>query len=235
MRILIVDDEPLARSRLQRLLAQLPAYQCIAEAGNAAQAQQLIQELQPDLVLLDIGMPGQDGISLGSDILSLPIPPAVIFITAHPQHALDAYRASPVDYLLKPVSLDRLHQALQKAGLSTRAHAERQATDATICYLQAGIKRQLSLKQIYYFIAEDKYVRMVFAQGEALIEQSLVQLEQQFPEQLVRVHRSTLINKDYLGRYYTSHGKHWIELTVNAIKLEVSRRAIAAIKHCLLQ
>lgn len=234
MRILIVDDEPLARARLKRLLAQLPEHQCVAEAENAAQAMQHIKQLQPDLVLLDIAMPGQDGISLGTDILQLAVPPAIIFVTAHPQHALDAYQASPVGYLLKPVAAEALHAALQKAGTLTRAHLERKSTAAKLNYLQAGIKRQLALDDIYYFTADDKYVRMVFNQGEALIEQSLVQLQQQFPQQLLRIHRRTLINKAYFARLLSQEGRHWVLLNGCEDKLEVSRREVAALRHHLL-
>lgn len=234
MRILIVDDEPLARARLTRLLAQLPEHQCVAEAENATQAMQQIKQLQPDLVLLDIAMPGQDGISLGTDILQLAVPPAVIFVTAHPQHALDAYQASPVGYLLKPVAAAALQTALQKAGTLTRAHLERKSSAAKLSYLQAGIKRQLALDDIYYFTADDKYVRMVFNQGEALIEQSLVQLQQQFPQQLLRIHRRTLINKAYFARLLSQEGRHWVLLKGCDDKLEVSRREVAALRHHLL-
>ncbi|MEH8018706.1 LytTR family DNA-binding domain-containing protein [Rheinheimera muenzenbergensis] len=234
MRILIVDDEPLARARLKRLLAQLPEHQCVAEAENASQALQQIKQLQPDLVLLDIAMPEQDGISLGTEILQLAVPPAVIFVTAHPQHALDAYQASPVGYLLKPVAAEALQTALQKAGTLTRAHLEKKTVVAKLTYLQAGVKRQLALDDIFYFTADDKYVRMVFKQGEALIEQSLVQLQQQFPQLLVRIHRRTLINKAYFARLLSQDGRHWVLLNGCDDKLEVSRREVASLRDSLM-
>ncbi|MBU1312185.1 MAG: LytTR family DNA-binding domain-containing protein [Gammaproteobacteria bacterium] len=234
MRILIVDDEPLARARLKRLLAQLPEHQCVAEAENASQALQQIKQLQPDLVLLDIAMPEQDGISLGTDILQLAVPPAVIFVTAHPQHALDAYQASPVGYLLKPVAAEALQNALQKAGTLTRAHLEKKTTEPKLSYVLGGVKRQLALSDIYYFTADDKYVRMVFKQGEALIEQSLVQLQQQFPQLLLRIHRRTLINKAYFARLLSQDGRHWVLLTGCADKLEVSRREVATLRDSLM-
>ncbi|HEY0921029.1 LytTR family DNA-binding domain-containing protein [Rheinheimera pacifica] len=230
MKVLIVDDEPLARARLQRLLAQQAGYQCIGEAENAAQAMQLIHNLQPDLLLLDIAMPGADGISLATDILALATPPAVIFVTAHPQHALDAYRASPADYLLKPVSPERLAQALQRLGTQTRAHLERKSTEPKLSYIQAGIKRQIALKDVLYFSAEDKYVRMVFSKGEAIIEQSLVQLQQLYPDNLLRIHRSTMINKAHFQRLISANGKHWVVLAGRGEKLEVSRREVANIR-----
>jgi two-component system, LytTR family, response regulator AlgR len=233
MKVLIVDDEPLARARLQRLLAQQPGYQCIGEAENAEQAMHLINTLQPDLLLLDIAMPGTGGISLATDVLALPTPPAVIFVTAHPQHALDAYAASPADYILKPVSPERLSQALQRLGTHTRAHIERKISEPKIGYTQAGVKRQLELKDALFFSAEDKYVRMVFSSGEALIEQSLVQLLQLYPEQLLRIHRSTLINKAHLARLVSVQGKHWVVLHGWHKKLEVSRREVTNIRRCI--
>jgi len=233
MKVLIVDDEPLARARLQRLLTQQAGYQCVGEAGTAAQAMQLIHTLQPDLLLLDIAMPGSDGIALATEVLTLTTPPAVIFVTAHPQHALDAYQASPADYLLKPVSPERLAQALQRLGTQTRAHLERKSSGPKLSYIQAGIRRQIELKDVLYFNAEDKYVRMVFSKGEAIIEQSLVQLQQLYPDQLLRIHRSTMINKAYFQRLISANGKHWVVLAGRNEKLEVSRREVANIRSNL--
>lgn len=230
MNVLIVDDEPLARARLQRLLAQQAGYHCVGEAENATQAMQLIHTLQPDLLLLDIAMPGSDGIALATAILALATPPAVIFVTAHPQHALDAYQAGPADYLLKPVSPERLAQALQRLGMQTRAHLERKSAEPKLSYVQAGIKRQVDLKDVHYFNAEDKYVRMVFAKGDAIIEQSLVQLVQLFPDKLLRIHRSTVINKAYFQRLISTNGKHWVVLCGRTERLEVSRREVANIR-----
>jgi len=230
MNVLIVDDEPLARARLQRLLAQQVGYHCVGEAENATQAMQLIHTLQPDLLLLDISMPGADGIALATDILALTTPPAVIFVTAHPQHALDAYQAGPADYLLKPVSPERLAQALQRLGTQTRAHLERKIAAPKLSYIQAGIKLQVDLKDVLYFSAEDKYVRMVFGKGEAIIEQSLVQLQQLFPDNLLRIHRSTVINKAYFQRLISTNGKHWVVLAGCSEKLEVSRREVVNIR-----
>lgn len=230
MKVLIVDDEPLARARLQRLLSQQSGFSCVGEAATAEQALTLIHSLQPDLLLLDIAMPGHDGISLATEILKLPTPPAVIFVTAHPQHALEAYNASPADYVLKPVSPERLRQALDRVGTQTRAHLERKIVEPKLSYVLAGVRRQLELKDVLFFSAEDKYVRMVFQTGEAVIEQSLVQLLQLYPEQLLRIHRSTLINKAYLSRLVSSQGKHWVVLNSWSEKLEVSRREVVNIR-----
>ncbi|MBU2112271.1 MAG: LytTR family DNA-binding domain-containing protein [Gammaproteobacteria bacterium] len=234
MRVLIVDDEPLARARLQRLLSQLDGYNCVGEAANAEQAKLLIGSLQPDLLLLDIAMQGQDGIALAKELLQCPTPPAVIFVTAHPQHALDAYSAGPVDYLLKPVSAERLKDALQRAGATTRAHLERHQIEPKLSYTLAGVTRQLAIKDVMYFAAEDKYVRVYAKGAEALIEYSLTQLEQQFSQHLLRIHRRFLINKSYFAALHTNvEGNHCITLIDCDIKLQVSRRALPTIKSAL--
>lgn len=234
MKVLIVDDEPLARSRLRRLLAQLNQFQVVGEASDSMTALQLLHSQQPDILLLDIAMPGCNGIDFATELLSLPTPPAVIFVTAHPEHALDAYQAAPADYLLKPVSVERLQQALEKVGLRTKAHVERQkSAEPSIIYTQAGVKRQLVLKDVLFFSAEDKYVRMVHKGGEAIIEQSLVQLLQQYPQYLLRIHRSTLINKMYLDRLMSANNKHWVRLHGLDDRLEVSRREVANIRSCI--
>lgn len=234
MKVLIVDDESLARARLRRLLAAHSEFECVGEAGNAQQALRAIAELQPDLLLLDIAMPGQNGLSLAMELLKLPTPPAVIFVTAHPQHALDAYAACPADYLLKPVAAERLAQALQRLGTQTRAHVERKLIEPKLNYVLAGIKRQLDLKDVQYFKAEDKYVKAVLKSGDAIIEHSLAQLLEQYPEQLVRIHRSTLVNKTCLARMYTASGKHFVLLTDGETKLEVSRREMANLRKAFV-
>lgn len=235
MRILIVDDEPLARSRLKRLLGQFAEHQCVAEAENASEAMEQIHKLQPDLVLLDIAMPGQDGISLGCQIRQLPVPPAVVFVTAHPQHALDAYQASPADYLLKPVSADSVGLALKKVGALTRAHLDKTSNNEVLISYQLGNQqRQTKLSDVYYFCADQKYTRMVFAKGSALLDFSLTQLEQHYPQLLLRIHRNCLINRDRFRSLLTlPGGSHYIVLDGIDEKLEVSRRALPAVKQQL--
>jgi two-component system response regulator AlgR len=234
MKLLIVDDEPLARARLRRLLAAHSNFDCVGEAATAAEAMQLIGTLQPDLLLLDIAMPGEDGIALATKIAALPIPPAVIFVTAHPQHALTAYQAGPADYLLKPVSPQRLADALLRLGTHTRAHAERKTAEPKLCFTQAGVKRQIELKDAIYFCAEDKYVRMVHTAGEALLEQSLSQLLDDYPQQLIRIHRRTVINKAYFARLLSNNGKHWVILNGCSDKLEVSRREVSRLRQSIM-
>lgn len=234
MRVLIIDDEPLARARLRRLLLSHPDYLCVGEAENAAQALTMIAELTPDLLLLDIAMPDGNGISLASKVLTLTTPPAVIFVTAHPEHALEAYQAAPADYLLKPVSAERLSAALQRLGATTRAHLERKQVADKLSYTLAGVTRQLAVRDILYCVADDKYVRVILTNGDALLDVSLNQLEQQFSQQLLRIHRKILINKYYFDALHASaDGKHYLTLRQLNDKLDVSRRALPAIKAAL--
>ncbi|WP_213996728.1 LytTR family DNA-binding domain-containing protein [Arsukibacterium sp.] len=235
MKVLIVDDEPLARARLKRLLAAVAEFSCVGEAQNSQQALAMYQQLQPDVLLLDIAMPGGDGLELAAKLASEPLPPAIIFVTAHPQHALDAYQVCPADYILKPVSAERLTTALARLGNRTRAHLERApAKDQVISYQLGSATRQISLSKVQYFSADSKYVRMVFAEGEALLEHTLSQLQQRFPEQLVRIHRSTLINKQYFSALRAApDGRHYIELTGLDDRLEVSRRALSQVRQAL--
>ncbi len=230
MRILIVDDEPLARARLRRLIAEYRDYSCVGEADTAQHAFEMVAKLQPDILLLDIAMPQQNGISLGKQILTLPTPPAIIYVTAHPEFALDAYQASPADYVLKPVSSQRLLSALERVGVQTKAHIEKKHQEAKFSFVQGGITRQIAMKDILYFIAEDKYVRMVYIDGEVLLEQSLTHLEQIKPNLFIRVHRKTLVNVNYIQRLYLKDGQHWLALQHSDIKLKVSRRAVASVK-----
>ncbi|MEO3679318.1 LytTR family DNA-binding domain-containing protein [Rheinheimera sp. FR7-31] len=235
MKVLIVDDEPLARSRLKRLLAQFPQYRCVAEAQTVAEALACYEKDEPDVLLLDIEMAGGNGLQLAQQLMQRPLPPAIIFVTAHPQHALDAYQVSPTDYLLKPVSAERLGQALARLGLATKAHLERgQATEPLISYQLGTTIRQIALSAVRYFAADSKYVRMVFLQGEALLEDSLVQLEQKYPQYLLRIHRGILINKQHFSALKTlSDGRHVIELDGINTPLEISRRAYPKLKATL--
>ncbi|CAM5214930.1 LytR/AlgR family response regulator transcription factor [Alishewanella longhuensis] len=233
MKILIVDDEPLARSRLQRLLSPFADVNCVGVAENAAQAWLQIKKLQPDLVLLDIDMPDEDGLTLAARIAELPLPPAVVFVTAHAEHALNAYQVSAADYLLKPVVAARLEQALAKVGTITRAHLERQqAVEPKIAYQCGLVTKNVALADLFYCSAESKYVKLTFRAGEAYVDLSLADLEQRFP-QLVRIHRSYLINPQYFSALKLTAGRYEIQLNCCDDKLPVSRRSLAQVKHDL--
>lgn len=235
MRVLIVDDEPLARSRLSRLLAQIPGYQLVAEAVNGAQALQLCIDLTPDLVFLDIEMPGADGLSVAADLARIQPPPAVIFVTAHPQHALAAYQVAPADYLLKPIGLAQLQICLERLGISTRVHLEKQKLQAPRLSFRVGLEqRSILLSELFYLQADDKYVRLVYQGGEALTETSLKQLQEKYPQQLVRIHRNTLVLAERIcGISRSADGQHLLLLRDCPVQPEISRRELAQIRLLL--
>lgn len=235
MRTLIVDDEPLARSRLKRLLAEYPNIECVGEAACADEALALAEQLNPDLVMLDIEMPGDDGLSVAEHLNQRSLPPAIILVTAHPEHALDAYRVGPSDYLLKPVDPKRLNVALERLGAHTRAHVEkRDEINPWISYKVGNSLRRIRFDKVQYFIAEDKVVKMVFDGGEAIVEQNLKQLEDSFSASLLRIHRSILVNQHRVACVsIKNNGTQYIELTGCQHLLPISRRQSKELKSLL--
>lgn len=230
MRVLIVDDEPLARARLRRLLQVHQDIYIVAEAGTAAAAEQALC-FEPDLIFLDIEMPGESGLAFAARLRQRPLPPAIIFTTAHPQHALDAFASSPVDYLLKPIEPARLAAALARARQPTRAQQVNEPK------LSVQIGRQLRLvfaQDILAALSEDKYTRLLHVAGEAMIDLSLKELEAQFGDRLLRIHRHALINRARLKSIVSNtQGQHFADVLGLAQPLEISRRALPLVRAAL--
>lgn len=233
MNVLIVDDEPLARARLKRLLVASQTITVLGEASNGGEALALIDKITPDLVFLDIDMPGINGLEVAAELNKLPIPPAIVFITAHGEHALGAIELSAAGYLIKPLSEQSLQAVLGRVGRINKAHVHnRQVTKIT--YQLAGILKSVELESIYYFNAEQKYTKMVFNTGNALIEQSLKQLEALYPEHFLRIHRNTLVNKSKIIAIHSKGtSNHVIELEGCEEFLPVSRRELKIVKNAL--
>lgn len=234
MRALIVDDEPLARSRLKRLLITMQHFEHLDEAENAQQAILLNQQYLPEVVFMDINLPGKNGLLLAKQFTEQATPPAIIFVTAHAEHALAAYDCAPKDYLLKPISQESLSKALAKLNLTTRAdHVNPQPPLPQLSYLRAGIKHSLELAAVCYFRAEAKYVTAVLIEKEIVLEDTLSALQQRFPEHLVRIHRSTLVNKAYCQAVLNRQGKHYLQCKGRAELLEISRRMLSQVRLAL--
>lgn len=234
MNILIVDDEPLARARLQRLLTAFPEHQVVGEAADGCTALSETARLQPDLVLLDIAMPQQNGLQLAAQLMQFQPPPAVVFVTAHPQHALEAYQVAAADYLLKPVSAATLGAMLQRIGLTTKVHLEKQQAQHYLSYRQGTAQYRIDLNQLWYLQAEDKYVRLAFQGGEAWSDLSLKQYEEMFAQELVRIHRHTLVLKKRITAIHScADGRHLLQLDCAAPWLEISRRELAKVRQLL--
>jgi two-component system LytT family response regulator len=211
LNVLIVDDEPLARERTRRMLAELPDIAIAGEAGSAAEARQRIAELEPDLLLLDIQMPGEDGFAL---LESLERRPAVIFVTAFDHYAVRAFEENAVDYLLKPFRRERLEQALERARRDLASPADlaerlqgllatlgRGAQDATLERLTVRLgQKQLILNthDVLWFGAEDKLVFAATAKDRHYVNFTLDQLERRLdPRRFIRIHRGVVVNLDW--------------------------------------
>jgi two-component system response regulator AlgR len=237
MRILIADDEAPARARLASLLEELgPPWQLLAQAGNGEQALAACQAHDIELVLMDIRMPGIHGIAAAQRLAEGPHPPAVIFTTAYDQHALAAFDANAVDYLLKPIRKERLLRALQKARalshVQLQALAELEGGEA-LTATHRGAMQRIPLAQVIYLQADSKYVRVRHAGGEALVEDSLVSIEERFPGRFLRVHRSTLVTPARIaGLVKQGEGA---ELTLLGLseRLPVSRRHLPGVRALL--
>jgi len=201
MKILIVDDEPPARERLQALVEELRAGEVVGHAGNGAQALRAVEQGTPDVVLLDIRMPGMDGLEVARHLARTEAPPAVIFTTAYDRHALAAFEANAVGYLLKPIRRERLEAALEQARRLSRAQLAALAAsgglaDAARTHISATMHGRLQLvpvEDVRYFRAEDKYVTVRFPGGQVLIDDSLAALEEEFGQRFLRVHRNALV------------------------------------------
>ncbi len=231
LRVLIVDDEPPARERLGRLLAEIGGVELTGEAATGIEALEQAARLAPDLVLLDVRMPGVDGIETARHLSVLDEPPAVIFTTAYDEYAVNAFETRAVGYLLKPVRKDKLAAALAHAGRLTRPQLRQLAAAAGaprrthIAVRRREQVRLISLEEILYFQADQKYTTVCHARGEDLIEDSLRTLEEELGERFVRIHRNTLINVDHLhGIERGADGRYSVRLRGCAAALPVSRR-----------
>lgn len=243
MNILVVDDEPLARKRIIRLLEELADCEVAGEAANGKEALQKSSALNPDIVLLDIRMPEMDGLETAQHLSQLPNPPAIIFTTAFGDHALAAFEAQAVDYLLKPVRKERLAKAIDSARRLNRAQLNQLQAEpepdarAHLSVSNRGNIQLIAVADILYFVADQKYTRVAHRGGEALIEDSLKSLEDEFGRRFIRIHRNALvavahltgITKDHSGRYFASCGTG----TGHQEALEISRRHLPAVRKIL--
>lgn len=240
MDVLIVDDETLARQRLVRMVEKIEDFCVVGEADNAESALQAISQHDPDIVLLDIRMPGKDGLNLAQDISQLEDPPAVIFCTAFDQYALDAFSTNAIGYILKPVKAEQLLQVLEKArnlNKLQRAAAQEKLTpsnDNQRSHISAKTRRGvelIALEDIRYFIADHKYVTVYHLGGEHLLDESLKELEEEFGARFLRIHRNALVSVKHIEAIErTPQGQHQVRLSDTEQKPVVSRRHVGGLK-----
>ncbi|MDE2402428.1 MAG: response regulator transcription factor [Burkholderiales bacterium] len=247
LRVMIVDDEHLARLRLKTLLAQSECPNIVvAEAGDAGQALAAFRstdgspDVAVDLVLLDIQMPGPDGLKLAEYLRVLPNPPAVVFVTAHAGHALQAFELDAVDYLTKPVRLDRLTAALCRCAKRRVPAVLASESEETMLVAQdRGRLVRVPASQVIYLKAELKYVTLRTAEHSHVLDQSLSELEAQLGGRFVRVHRNALVARSAMKALErrgddAEGGENWaVQVQPTGEWLAVSRRQVATVRDVM--
>jgi two-component system response regulator AlgR len=241
MKILVVDDEALARQRLVSLIEELGSpYELVGEAVNGQDALRSSELMDVDLVLMDIRMPGMDGLEAARQLAQKANPPAVIFTTAYEEHALEAFDSAAQDYLLKPVRRERLLVALQRSQRMTRSqrnaatHVSETTPQLSASY-RGGVKT-LPLDEVIYLRAEAKYVVARHAHGELLLEESLKSLQQRYGDWFLRIHRNALVSRRYLsGLEKDASGITRALMRECDESLEISRRHLPEVRRLLRQ
>lgn len=242
LRVMIVDDEALARARLRTLLGdcKAPAAQVVAEAANAQQACAALAAQAVDLLLLDIHMPGMDGLQLAQQLQAQPRPPAVVFVTAHAGHALQAFDLAAADYLTKPVRLERLQQALQKVErlLQAAPAPELDLMQDVLVIHDRGRTERVPLASVLYLKAELKYITVRTAGRNYVLDGSLSELEARHASHFIRIHRNALVSRRALRalekHFDPEEGEGWaVRLQGLDEALMVSRRQLAAVREVM--
>ncbi|MGB5835040.1 MAG: LytTR family DNA-binding domain-containing protein [Thiohalocapsa sp.] len=241
MKILVVDDEAPARERLRRLIEDLQdGHEVVGEAANGTEVAEKCIETQADLVLLDVRMPGPDGLDVAERLAGLDPPPAVILVTAFPEYALDAFERKVADYLVKPVRRERLLEALRRLPVTTRP--QREGTQTAVdpnrrhhlsAHYRGGVQT-VPVEEVLYLLAEQKYVTVRHQGGRLLIDESLKALEQEFSDRFMRIHRNALVASACLvGLEKGPDGASLAVLIGCDERLPVSRRHLPDVRRFL--
>lgn len=240
LRVLIVDDEPPARELLRSLLKEIGDAEIAGEASTGEEALRLAVDASPDVVLLDVRMPGIGGIETARQLNSLVEPPAVIFTTAYDEYAMKAFEAQAMGYLLKPIRKDKLSGALAQAGRLTRPQLQKLAAESGkpverrthIAARNREGLRLIAVEDILFFFAEQKYTTVRHARGEDLIEDSLRSLEEDLGSAFVRIHRNALVGVRHMERIERKpDGQYFVHLHGGEAPLQVSRRMAGELKE----
>lgn len=241
MRVLVVDDEAPARERLRRLIEELgEEYEVVGEAASGAEVVDRCTETAADLVLLDVQMPGPDGLEVAGALAELEPPPAVVLVTAYPEYALDAFERNVADYLVKPVRRERLLETMQRLPVTTRAQrlgdlpAEAASRRRHLSAHYRGGVQTVPVEDVLYLLAEQKYVTVRHLQGRMLIDESLRSLEREFPDRFMRIHRNALVAYQCLvGLEKGPEGASVAVLNGCDERLPVSRRHLPEVRRFL--
>jgi len=241
MRVLIADDEQPARQRLRVMLEEIGGHEIVGEAASGIEVISQLDTATPEVILLDIRMPGMDGLETAQHLSKLTPAPAVIFTTAYQDHALAAFETDAVDYLLKPIRRERLAQAIERAQVVSRGRLaglrEHDTAPQARRYLSALIQGRIelaSVSDIRYFRAEQKYVSAAWPGGELLLDEALKTLEEEFCDQFLRIHRNALVAIKHVVRLERdADGNHVIILQDMDKPLKVSRRHLSQVRKAL--
>lgn len=238
MKILVVDDEAPARQRLRRLIEDIPGCEVAGEAADGVEAVRMADRTAADIVLLDVRMPGMDGLEVARHLCGAEPPPAIVFTTAFGDHALEAFEARAVDYLVKPVRAGRLSSAIEAAGRQNRAQLQTlgdgEAPRQQLCARLGGQLQMVEVDDVRYFMAEHKYVTVRHGCGEVLLEEPLKALEEEFGTRFLRVHRRALVAPRWVGGMRkSSDGRPCIWFHDIDDTIEVSRRHLATVRQRL--
>lgn len=241
IKILVVDDEEYARERIKGLIERYADYDVCAEAENGAEAVVMVERFQPDIVLMDITMPGMDGLEAARHIATMEMPPAVIFTTAYGEYALEAFSTKATGYLMKPIRQEQLLQSLEQARSLNRAQRLEMLEQRTggqrssrkhICARMRGNLELIPIEDVVYFQADQKYVTVRHNGGEVIIEESLKSLETDLADRFIRIHRNALVAKSRItGLTKSDVGRTQITLDKVRDQLEVSRRHLAEVRR----
>ena len=246
--VALIDDEPLARLRLRTLLAQTePAYEVVGEFGESVAALLWLREQDavgqgPDMILLDIQMPGLDGMVLAARLRELRDPPAIVFVTAHAEHAVRAFDVAALDYLTKPVRPERLQASLGRVQRWRQAQPRLQALDADVVVVQdRGRMLRIPVADVLYFKAEQKAVTLHTATEVHPVSESLTELESRVGARFIRVHRNALVARRAMKALQRrvdgedeEGGETWaVQIMPTQVWLAVSRRQVTAVREAM--
>ena len=234
MKILVVDDESLARARLCRFIETAELGDVVCQAQNGIEAIEAVERFAPDVVLMDIQMPAMDGLEAAQHLSQLDTPPAIIFITAYDEYALQAFDVQAVGYLLKPVRLENLKAALSKLKKINKVQANAINNSPSRSHISAKTHQGLELipiENVILFRADHKYISVFHKLGELLIDEPLKELEDEFPNEFIRVHRNALVAiKSISGFEKQDDGGYALRLTGFDESIPISRRHVTAVR-----
>jgi two-component system response regulator LytT len=233
IRILVIDDEHYSRDELKHLLVQYPSIRVVGEADSGESAIMKTIQLQPDVVFLDVEMPKVNGMEVAKTLMELKKPPLVVFATAYPQFAVEAFKYEAINYLLKPFDEEQLEQTMQRISkLLSPTLKETTKPLAKLAIESEGEILYIELKNVKYFYRDDKYTKVITTTNEYVVKTPLKDLEVKLnPFSFFRIHKSYLVNLDYITRLIPwFSGTYQLEMDQSQEKLPVSRNYVKELR-----